>query len=350
MSAPRPVVTSGVSSTSNELNMPISNLKRPVVNAAGSHSGSNSRLISEAHLTAKIIPRRREIVSDFYHSLLNLRWPALVGLIGVYYVVANLFFAACYTVAPDGVKGSTGFIDNFFFSVQTWATIGYGNMSPATMTANVLVVVESMTSIISVALLAGLMFAKFSRPPQKILFADAAVVSRLEGKPTLMIRVVNQRHSVIANASAKLTMLGPGGSRDSDETHDLQLACNTVPFLRRSWTLKHVMDQSSPLAALYDPKGHGAADVQIVVTIFGYDASLGQTAFANFGYDHTSIRFNHHYVPCINDVDGRMTVEHEKFPVTESESVAEGEGTDDGADDGAEAAADAAVPAAPSRT
>ncbi len=290
-------------------------------------------------------------MSDFYHSLLNLRWPALVGLIGVYYVVANLFFAACYTVAPDGVHGSTGFTDNFFFSVQTWATIGYGNMSPSTMTANVLVVLESMTSIISVALLAGLMFAKFSRPPQKILFADAAVVSRFEGKPTLMIRVVNQRHSVIANASAKLTMLGPGGSRDSDETHDLPLACNTVPFLRRSWTLKHVMDQNSPLAALYDPKGHGAADVQIVVTIFGYDASLGQPAFANFGYDHTSIRFNHHYVPCINEVAGRMTVDYEKFPVTEPEPVADDEGTANGAEAAAAAApVTDAVPAAPSRT
>ena len=331
--------------------MPISNLKRRVVKADGSDSSSDSRLTSDAHLTAKSMSHRREIFGDPYLSLLNLRWPALVGLIGVCYVVVNLFFAVCYTADPDGIKGSTGFIDNFFFSVQSWATIGYGNMVPTTMMANVLVFAESLTSIVSIALLTGLMFAKFSRPSQRILFADAAVVSRVNGKSTLMIRVANQRSSVIANASAKVTMLVPGGIRDSDETHDLQLACNTVPFLRKSWTLKHVMDETSALAALYDSKGNGAADVQIVVTIFGYDASLGQTAFANFDYDHTSIRFNHHYVPCVNDVAGRMTIDYEKFPVTEAESVAEGEGTDDGAEATAAAApVTDAVPAAPSST
>ena len=346
MSGPRPVVESGVRSTSNELSMPISNLKRPVVKAGGSGSRINSRLISEAHLTAKRMSHRRET----YHSLLNLRWPALVGLISISYVIVNLFFAACYTADSDGIKGSTGFIDNFFFSVQTWATIGYGNMVPTTTMANVLVFAESLTSIISIALLTGLMFAKFSRPSQRILFADAAVVSRVNGKSTLMIRVANQRSSVIANASAKVTMLVPGGIRDSDETHDLPLLCSTVPFLRTSWTLKHVMDETSALAALYDSKGNGAADVQIVVTIFGYDASLGQTAYANFGYDHTSIGFNHHYVPCINDVGGRMTVDYEKFPVIESEPDAEGEGTDDGAEAAAAASVTDAVPAAPSMT
>jgi hypothetical protein len=123
------------------------------------------------------------------------------------YVVANLLFALVYTLLPDAIHGSTGFVDNFFFSVQTWATIGYGGMTPKTMAANIVVVAESMIGIFGVALLTGLLFAKFSRPTSQILFADAAVVASYGGRPTLMIRVANERHSTIADSTAHVTLL-----------------------------------------------------------------------------------------------------------------------------------------------
>ena len=49
----------------------------------------------------------------------------------------------------------------FFFSVDTVATIGYGNIVPATFLANLLVPLESLVGLLGFSVVAGIVFARF---------------------------------------------------------------------------------------------------------------------------------------------------------------------------------------------
>jgi inward rectifier potassium channel len=283
------------------------------------------RSMNGAGFRVRGINQRREWIGDVYHGLLQMQWPAFIALIVGGYVVANLVFAAIYTLLPDAIHGSTGFADNFFFSVQTWATIGYGGMTPQSMAANIVVVVESMTGIFGVAILTGLLFAKFSRPSSKILFADLAVVAMFDGKPTLMIRVANERHSTIADATARLTLLrhttSPEGVR-MRRLLDLDLVRDMQPVFRLSWTLMHVIDDNSPLSDLRDEQALGAVDARIVVSMTGYDAVVGQTTHASFAYAPGQVRFGHCYVDATRSDDNDVLVlDYAKFHLVEPQAL-----------------------------
>jgi inward rectifier potassium channel len=280
--------------------------------------------MSGAGFSVRGVNQKRVPLGDVYHGLLNLPWSAFIGVIVGGYVVANLFFAAIYTLLPDAIHGSTGFVDNFFFSVQTWATIGYGGMTPKSTAANIVVLVESMAGIFGVALLTGLLFAKFSRPSSKILFADLAVVTSYEGKPTLMIRVANERHSTIADATAHLTLLRPTVTAEGlrmRRLYDLKLVRDMQPVFRISWTLMHVIDDNSPFADIVTADAFAKSNARVVVSMMGYDAVLGQTTHASFVYAADDIRFGHRYVDATRD-DGNagLILDYAKFHLVEPNS------------------------------
>jgi inward rectifier potassium channel len=288
-----------------------------------SRAANEARSMSGSAFAVKSVNQRRELFGDLYHGLLNTSWPRFIAVIVGGYVLANLIFATLYTVLPDAIHGSSGFADNFFFSVQTWATIGYGGMTPKSTAANLLVLVESMAGIFGVALLTGLLFAKFSRPSSKILFADTAVVARYDGRPTLMIRVANERHSTIADATAQLTVLRPGVTAEGinmRRLHDLKLVRENQPVFRISWTLMHVIDEQSPLCDLVDDEAFRASAARIVVAMNGYDASIGQTTHASFMYGQEHLRFGHRYVDATSSVgENTLVLDYAKFHLVEPE-------------------------------
>jgi inward rectifier potassium channel len=269
--------------------------------------------------------QRRDVLGDAYHGLLQMPWFPFIAVIVGGYVVANLFFATIYTLLPDAIAGSKGFADNFFFSVQTWATIGYGGMTPKSTAANVVVVIESMSGIFGVAILTGLLFAKFSRPSSKILFANLAVVTTYNGKPTLMIRVANERHNTIADATARLTLLRRTVTPEGIQMRrlfDLALSREMQPVFRMTWTLMHVIDEKSPLFELCDEAALAAADARIIVSMTGYDAVVGQTAHASFVYNLEHIRFGHRYVDASRtDEDDVLVLDYAKFHLAEPQRV-----------------------------
>ena len=108
--------------------------------------------------------------------------------------------------SPETVAGGA-YIDYLYFSIETLSTAGYGDMHPQTHYGHFVAAVELFTGIFSMSLMTGLIFARFSRPNARLLFADSAVISNHEGKLTLMVRFVNERHNIISNATAKLWLL-----------------------------------------------------------------------------------------------------------------------------------------------
>ena len=146
-------------------------------------------------------PPGARALGDLYHYLLTSSWTALLGFVLVAYVIANLAFASIYYL-DGGVTGAHAgsFADMFFFSVQTMATIGYGKMTPASFLTNALVSLEALFGLVGLALMTGMMFAKFSLPSARVRFSRYAVVSRRDGLPSLMFRMANMRANRIVEA------------------------------------------------------------------------------------------------------------------------------------------------------
>src|SRR5579883_1593344 len=142
---------------------------------------------------------------DAYHFLLTIPlWRFLAVMAGAY-VAINAIFGALY-LAVGGVTGMRpgSFSDAFFFSVETISTIGYGEMSPQSAPAHLVMTLESFVGLFNLAIATGLLFARFSRPTARVMFSDRAVVTLLDGSPTLMFRAANQRRNRIVDAEVTL--------------------------------------------------------------------------------------------------------------------------------------------------
>lgn len=295
----------------------------PAVSSAQGHDTFNATRMSAspkvrapaAAFTMKGINQRKDWLADAYHWLLNVSWPQFTLIIVGGYLAANLIFALIFTLIPDAIKGSSGFVDNYFFSIQTWATIGYGGMVPNNIMANVVVVIESMTGIFAVALLTGLLFAKFSRPVSRVLFANTAVVSMFGGKPTLMIRLANERLSQIVEATAHMTVIRQETTVEGTKMrriHDLKLVRDNQPMFRLSWTVMHVIDETSPLFGLNDDD-NADPELRIFLSVMGYDASVGQTAHASITFTRDQVVFGARYLDTMTNVGSDLVLDFAKF-------------------------------------
>jgi inward rectifier potassium channel len=253
------------------------------------------------------MPRRR-FTQDVYHHLLNLAWRWLIAYIGVLYTAVNAGFALCYLGLGDAISNARpgSFQDAFFFSVQTMATIGYGTMVPRGFAGNMLVTVESLLGMVMVAVLTGLLFAKFSRPTSRVVFSKVAVVSKHNGVPALSFRVANERDSVIVEARMRVVVMRTEHSAEGVTTrrfHDLQLLRNETPLFPLSWSVSHPIDAHSPLHGA-TPESLVGEDLEIICALTGIEESLEQTIRARYSYTLEDLRFDHRFVDIISAGEG----------------------------------------------
>ena len=259
--------------------------------------------------------------ADISHRCMTASWPAFIGGAAVVFVVFNAVFAVFYWIGNQPIANVPGgaYIDYLYFSIETLSTAGYGDMHPDTHYGHFIATVELFTGIFSMSLMTGLIFARFSRPNARLLFADTAVISNHDGKPTLMVRFANERHNIIGNATARLWLLrnevSPEG-RSIRRFYVLRLERSEHPALALSWTLFHVLDEKSPLYRL-DAKDLEASEVALIVVVSGYDVVAAQTVHARKSYDHSDIRFGRHYADILDtSQDGRIRIDYGKFHET----------------------------------
>ena len=263
-------------------------------------------------------------LSDLYHFLLTSRWWQLLLIIAGFYVAANVLFAAAYLALGDGVEHARpgSFADAFFFSVQTMATVGYGNLWPRTLAANVLATAEVIVGGMGLALMTGLVFAKFARPTARVLFGDAAVIRRWEGVPSLMFRMANARSSQIVEAHVSVMLLRTERTAEGDEVrrlHDLRLRRAHSALFALTWTAIHPIDDDSPL------RGADAAalarDAAVVVVAFtGFDENLAATVHARHTYPADRILFGRRFADVLGTTPaGERVIDYRRFDETEPE-------------------------------
>lgn len=218
---------------------------------------------------------------DLYHLLLTAPWTVFLGVIVGSYLGLNALFAGVYLFV-GGVQGVKSFADAFFFSVQTMGTIGYGAMTPVTVAANTAVVVESVTGLVVTALSTGLVFVRFSRSRAKIRFSSRAAITPVDGATNLTLRVGNVRRAPIVDVSFRLTLVRTTITKEGVTLYraeQLPLVHDRAPLLTRSLTLRHVLDDKSPLLA-DTPRSFEEADIELVIAASGTDESTLQPVHA----------------------------------------------------------------------
>jgi inward rectifier potassium channel len=256
--------------------------------------------------------------ADLSHRCMTASWPAFIAGAALVFLVFNAAFALLYWFGDQPIANVPGaaYIDYFYFSIETLSTAGYGDMHPQSHYGHFIATVELFTGIFSMSLMTGLIFARFSRPSARLLFANTPVISNHDGKPTLMIRFANERHNVIGNATARLWLLRNEVSLEGGTFRrfsELSLVRNEHPALALSWTLYHVLDQTSPLQGT-TATDLAAAKASLVVVVSGYDVVAAQTVHARQTYEHPAIRFGHRYADILDTSDdGRLRIDYGRF-------------------------------------
>jgi inward rectifier potassium channel len=261
------------------------------------------------------LSRRR--FSDLYHRLLNLTWPRLLGVIGGLYIGGNMLFALVYWLDPNGLENASGnLLDCFFFSVQTMATIGYGKMVPHSLFANFMVAIEAFLGLLSLAMITGLLFAKFSRPTARVMWSQVAVISTREGVPSLMLRMANERGNQIVEAQLRLVLARNETTKEGEKVrrfHDLALVRDRNAIFALTWTAVHPITPASPL---WGASAESMRDIQaeIICSLMGIDETFSQTVHARHSYIVDELKWDARFVDILGvQKDGRRYVDYTRF-------------------------------------
>lgn len=253
-----------------------------------------------------------------YQSLLTISWTGFLGVVSLLYVVINVAFAVVYLACgPGGLVGpgtemaGGRFGHAFFFSVQTFATIGYGHIVPNGTASNLVVTVEALVGLMYQALATGLLFARFARPTASILFSRRAIIAPYGNGRALMFRIVNRRRRneiIELEAQVLFSALQPderGGTVRRYTT--LALERNKVTFFPLSWTIVHPIDEASPF---FDatPAGLESQQAEILVLLSGTDETFEQTVHARSSYRADEILWNARFASMFVQTDARSRV------------------------------------------
>jgi len=279
---------------------------------------------SKNKLEVTIRGLRRRRWTDLYHQLLTVSWSRFLLIWIAIYLAANLIFATLFWLDRGGLSGARpgSFEDAFFFSVQTLGTIGYGVIAPKSHFANALVAVESFFSFGISALSTGLIFARVSRPTARVMFSRHAVVTLVNGVQTLMFRAANERRNQVLEAEVTVTLARNATTLEGvtyKAFQALELKRARSPFFALSWSVMHVIDETSPLFG-QTLETLIADKAEIVVILAGVDETLAQRIHARHSYLPHEIVWDRRLADIITIEDsGRPVVDYGRFHDLEAE-------------------------------
>jgi inward rectifier potassium channel len=260
---------------------------------------------------------------SLYHHLLTITWPRFFANVAVFYLVSNLVFAFAYVWAGPGALSGTSattpggrYLESFFFSVHTLATIGYGAMSPRSLSAHVLVTVEALFGLMGLALVTGILFARFSRPDARIVFSRQAVVAPFKDGWALMFRIANERTNQLLDVSATVSLNRLEGGRR--RFYDLKLERRRIVFFPLHWVVVHPIDAESPLAHVTHEQ-FLASDAEILILLQATEEDFGQTVHARSSYLADEVRWGARFANMYVDTDdGAIGVDMRKLHAIET--------------------------------
>jgi len=261
-----------------------------------------------------------------FHYLINISWTKFLLIVFAGFVCVNLFFAILYQLA--GIQNLSNaaskdemesFLNTFFFSVQTFATVGYGGIHPTGIFSNIIASLESMTGILSFALATGLLYGRFSKPSAKIIFSDKAIITSFKEGKALMFRVANSRENILMEmeANAMMTYLDKSDNRFTRKYYLLKLEIKFIYFFPLPWTIVHPINEDSPLYGK-TAKDLEELEAELLIMVKGFDDSFSQHVITRSSYKHDEIDWDVEFVRAYStEGTGETIVDLEKVSETE---------------------------------
>jgi inward rectifier potassium channel len=260
---------------------------------------------------------KREPFADTYHRVLALPLWGILALMAAVFVAANLIFTGLYMWVGGVADLAQGdFWNAFFFSVETFGTIGYGHFYPDGFGANMIMTVETFVGFVYVAVATGLVFARVSRPTARVTFSRVAVVHDFDGVPTLMFRAANRRANQIFEAEVMISLAHDTETREGHRIRrfeELRVVRSRTPLFALTWTVMHRIDEASPL--------HGASrdslassQAEIIVVMSGVDDRYAQRVHARYAYTAEEILWGSRFQDILSIApNGRRLVDYRRF-------------------------------------
>jgi inward rectifier potassium channel len=256
--------------------------------------------------------------SDFYHRAMHVSWPQFFIFCATFFMAINCLFALFYYLGHDPIANirPDHIEDLFFFSIETLATVGYGNMYPQTTYGHLLATAEIFVGLSFITVMTGLVFNRFARPQARILFAEKPIIGPHNGQSSLMLRIANERHNLISEARAELWFSINEISLEGvpmRRFYQLALERSQNPFFALSWTLFHPITDESPLKAMTEELLQ-EKDALFVVTFHGLDDQSGHILNARRTYAAQDLRWNSKYTDILTQgPDGLPHINYNHF-------------------------------------
>jgi inward rectifier potassium channel len=261
---------------------------------------------------------------SFFHWMINTGWINFILIVGICFFASSAFFSLIYYFGLGvhhfhGIETTTGsgnYFELFFFSSQTFATVGYGRINPATNIASFVASIDSLSGVFYFAIVTGLLYGRFSKPIPKILFSEVGVLAPYKDKVAFMFRLANKLNHQLQNAEARLiaSLILDVEGFPVRQYFELELERREIVFLATSWTIVHPIDEKSPFFQMTEEE-FKLSEPEFMLQLKVYDQSYGQDTFTNTSYRKEEIIWNAKFEKILVTTNNQNYVDFTKFNI-----------------------------------
>jgi inward rectifier potassium channel len=254
---------------------------------------------------------------SLFHTLIHMKSGMFIVLILLFFVAVNLIFAGLYTgIGIEQIGGIQHtrlydqFLEAFFFSCQTFTTVGYGRLNPVGHLSSLIAAIEAFSGLLSFAIITGLLYGRFSLPTAYIKFCDKMVIAPFQQTKALMLRLAPYKNSTYTDAEAKvlLALSVEENGVAINRFYELDLEYNKVNALTLNWTIVHPINETSPLWGM-SREDLLLMKAEIIVFLKAFDESFSNSVLARSSYNTDEILWGHKFVPMFDrSIEGSKTI------------------------------------------
>ena len=234
-----------------------------------------------------------------FHYFITISWFRVLTIILTGYFAINTFFAVLYYWTGieklGGVDGETKvekFLDAFFFSCQTFTTVGYGRINPLGITANFISSLESLTGLLSFAIVTGILYGRFARPNASIIFSDNGIIAPYGDITAFEFKLANARTNQLIDVQVQVALSRIEGEpgKESRRYYELELERRTLDFFPTTWTVVHPIDENSPLYG-YTKEEVDKSDAEFLILFKAFDDKFAQNIHTRNSYKYNELKW-----------------------------------------------------------